>query len=264
MQAHPYLKSPSFKELHYYDQKYSQGEVWYRSEFPPTTIDQIAFDRTDNYFTSSNQVNINMHMLTPNEKLIITVCNPVVRAYAEYSDVINGLIQPTWRKKMMLTSSTTFPRFIEKYLAFIKEAVENPEKHKFHTFEDFVEKIDRVLPEASIITNGLYVIHLNRFLKHFDKNQIFVIDAENLKDEPWDVMAGIETFLGIPNMVTKNNFYRNETTQLHCVNNRVSICPKTSDLATKDTVYVSKSREVDELSRFYQPYINLFTSLINQ
>ena len=60
--------------------------------------------------------------------------------------------------KRNLTSkgATTFSRYVEKYMEYIETVEDDPSTINFDKFEDIIFKIDDIMPEASIITNGLY------------------------------------------------------------------------------------------------------------
>lgn len=65
----------------------------------------------------------------------------------------------------------------------------------------------------------MYHLHLHRWLEVFPREQILIVNGDQLIEDPLSQLQRIETFLGIPHRITNNNFYFNETKGFYCLRN---------------------------------------------
>ena len=76
---------------------------------------------------------------------------------------------------------------------------------------------------SPLIVRSLYVISIKRWLKTFMLKQIHVVDGDNFKANPSDELNKLETFLGLKNYISKNNFVYNEEKGFYCLNTPAGI-----------------------------------------
>ena len=55
-----------------------------------------------------------------------------------------------------------------------------------------------------------------RWLKVFPREQIYVVDGDQFISSPWIELRNLETFLGLNQELSENNFYFNQTKGFYC------------------------------------------------
>jgi len=67
------------------------------------------------------------------------------------------------------------------------------------------------------LLKGIYVYHLQRWLKIFPKKDILVVDGDLLTSKPWVIMQEIQEFLNVPKLITEKHFVVNKATGFFCI-----------------------------------------------
>lgn len=105
---------------------------------------------------------------------------------------------------------------------------------------------------------SMYHLHLHRWLEVFPREQILIVNGDQLIEDPLSQLQRIETFLGIPHRISNNNFYFNETKGFYCLRN------DSSDKCLRETkgrkhphvnpIVISKLRKffADHNQKFYE------------
>uniref|UniRef100_A0A182YKU9 Sulfotransferase domain-containing protein n=1 Tax=Anopheles stephensi TaxID=30069 RepID=A0A182YKU9_ANOST len=128
----------------------------------------------------------------------------------------------------------------------------------------------RSFEELAILPNGTvneayrplaisqYHVHVHRWLEVFPREQLLVVNGDQLIDDPVSQLRRIEDFLGIEPRIGSNNFYFNETKGFYCLRN------ETGDKCLRETkgrkhprvdpVVISKLRKffVEHNQKFYE------------
>lgn len=64
---------------------------------------------------------------------------------------------------------------------------------------------------------SMYHLHLHRWLEVFPREQILIVNGDQFIDDPLPQLKKIESFLRIPNRLSKNHLYFNETKGFYCL-----------------------------------------------
>ncbi|XP_055919798.1 heparan sulfate glucosamine 3-O-sulfotransferase 5 [Eupeodes corollae] len=67
------------------------------------------------------------------------------------------------------------------------------------------------------LTISMYHLHLHRWLEVFPREQLLVVNGDQLIEDPVSQLKRIESFLGVEHRVTSNHFYFNETKGFYCL-----------------------------------------------
>ena len=67
------------------------------------------------------------------------------------------------------------------------------------------------------IRNGIYISHLERWLKYFPLEQLMILDGEKLLVDPYNVVRKIENFLNLEQFFKKDVFVYNEEKGFMCI-----------------------------------------------
>tara|TARA_Y100000996_G_C22488891_1_gene629354 strand:- start:73 stop:849 length:777 start_codon:yes stop_codon:yes gene_type:complete len=190
---HPNIENASYDELGYFDDNYHLGENWYKSLFPTKSTKRkiqnkhgkfLTFDDTPFYVYNPLVIKRILSDF-PNSKIIVSLRNPIDRAFSNY----NLLVNPEY----------TFEETIDLEINEIKNL--NVELNDdSYLVDEFYEKI---------LTRGFYAKQLKLWYDSFPKNQILVISSEELASNTNNVLNDIFNFLEISNFqindLTKQN-----------------------------------------------------------
>lgn len=171
---HPSVGTSAIDEVHYFDWNFEEGESWYRSWFPMTVLDrpQIVGESSPSYLMNP-LVPARAADLLPDVKLVVLLRNPVDRAVSHYH----------LRRSGRRERHTTF----EAALADEDQRL-GPRNHRG---VDIGGRIDCYFEQGS------YVTGLRRWLEHFDRSQLHVVDSGELFDDTAVAHRRVQEFLGV-------------------------------------------------------------------
>ena len=155
LRKHPQVYLPNEKEVHFFDRHYGKGIHWYEEIFKGRTEAAIG-EATSDYLFGEIIPKLIFENI-PNVKLIVSLRDPVERAYSHH-----------WYR-----------------------ILDNKLKGKSITFGEQLKKNKRLLSES------LYVPSLRRYLEFFPKSNILILRYEDISFDPDSYMQSIYRFLGI-------------------------------------------------------------------
>lgn len=177
---HPDVLRPLSKEVHYFDFHYFRGVKWYRGRFPYThrlRRGSLTLDASP-YYLVHPLVPQRVAQLLPEVKLVALLRNPVDRALSHYQHEVRGGREPL-----------SFGEAIEKEserLAGEEERLRNdPHYYSFNHHR------------YSYTRRGLYIEQLRRWVQHFPRSQLMVLQSERLFRDPVAATAAVQDFLGL-------------------------------------------------------------------
>lgn len=208
-------------EMHFFDSEefYKQSFEAYRKEMPYSFEDQITVEKTPAYFVEPD-VPERIYRMNRTIKLLLLLRDPVERTLSDYVQLSEG-----------------------------KRAKNKP----IASFEEHVITEDGSINRSyKAVKRSIYHKHLARWLEFFSLKQIFIIDSQELVENPAAVMFKVEDFLGIEHKIKPSNFYFNKTKGFFCIQTE----------GKQKCLAESKGREhpeVDEvvlkrLRRFFAPH----------
>ncbi|XP_055934068.1 heparan sulfate glucosamine 3-O-sulfotransferase 1-like [Argiope bruennichi] len=187
LNLHPMIQKAT-EEIHFFDddEKYALGLDWYRRRMPYSFPGQITVEKSPAYFITPS-VPERIRQMNPSVKLLLIVRDPVTRLISDYAQLASNKA----RKERSLAS-----------------------------FEDLVLTADgSVNLGYKAVRIGMYSLFFPRWLRTFPREQIHIVDGDNLIVDPFHEIQKIEDFLGLGHRVMKKNFYYNETKGFFCVRN---------------------------------------------
>jgi hypothetical protein len=155
------------KEIHYFSYYYSRGLGWYRANFPELSPGQITGEASGTYL-SSPAAPERIHAVLPRVKLIALLRNPIERAFSHFKH---------WVREGK-DDLRTFDGVIDRELA--------------GTIGDRWDPL-----EWAYLGKGVYVQHLKRWHRYFDREQLMIIKSEDLFSRPQAVLEEVTDFLEI-------------------------------------------------------------------
>ncbi|XP_002735131.1 heparan sulfate glucosamine 3-O-sulfotransferase 1-like [Saccoglossus kowalevskii] len=176
---HPYIMHRP-GEIHFYDRHFHEGYYWYRKQFPFSKKWQVVLEKTPQTFSFPEDAPKKMAELNPKTKLVVILCDPVVRAVSDY----------------------VHEQYTESYKRF------NPPYYRINeqSFELSVFNASGTIDiDNDLVRKGIYSKHLKRWLEYFPKEQIHVVDGNDFSLDPVSEINKIETFLRLPNFLLKTH-----------------------------------------------------------
>nr|XP_056705712.1 heparan sulfate glucosamine 3-O-sulfotransferase 1-like [Euleptes europaea] len=172
-------------EVHFFDwdENYVKGIDWYRGLMPFSYENQITIEKTPGYFTSP-QAPERIHDMNSSIKLLLILRDPTERVISDYTQVYYNRL----------------------------------ESHKpVQLFEDIVIKNGALNTKYKAIQRSLYDVHMEKWLKHFNLDQIHIVDGNTLIKDPLPELQKVERFLNLPSRIVSSNFYFNQTKGFYCI-----------------------------------------------
>ena len=177
---HPDVRQPLGKEIHYFDLHYARGIRWYRGRFPfrhrlrgaALTIDASP------YYLLHPLAPERAAGLLPGVKLVAILRNPIDRAFSHYQhEVRDG--------RETLSFPDAIAREAER-LAGEEERLRRDSSYYSYNHHRY-----------SYTTRGRYLEQLTRWMQHYPRARLLVVQSERLFSEPAAVCAELYQFLGL-------------------------------------------------------------------
>jgi len=177
---HPDVVAPLGKEIHYFDFHYAQGVRYYRGRFPYShrlRNGTITLDATP-YYLVHPLVPQRAARLLPDIKLIALLRNPIERAFSHYQHEVRGGREP-------LSFVEALDREVERLAGEEERMRREPNYYSWNHHR------------YSYTHRGLYALQLRRWLEHFPRSQLLVLQSEAMYRDPAAATARVHRFLGL-------------------------------------------------------------------
>ena len=179
-------------DIHFFEYMESDSISWYKSHFPillPKLNSQkhpkITGEFTSTYFYHSD-VPERIYQLLPKVKLIVILRNPIDKIYSTY-----------YQQFRYGEVSTSFEETIDAELRRIKILEGNPDLRSQHPgFSNFVSQ--------NILRHGIYADYFINWFELFNKKQILILNADDLKKNTENTLQQVFEFLGVENHTIEN------------------------------------------------------------
>lgn len=175
LQAHPEVFLPREKELHFFNKKWDQGVDWYRGFFADAASARAIGEATPSYLYSPAAFP-RMASVIPDARLIVSLRNPVNRAYSHY-----------WKSRLHGRERLSFEDALAAEETLLEAGKEVPAKWAY---------ADR----------GRYLPQLRRVLEHYRSDRLLILIFEHdLCAEPAKTYATVCRFLGVDDVFAPEN-----------------------------------------------------------
>jgi hypothetical protein len=194
----------------------------------------------------------------PNVKLIFVLCEPLHRTLSHYLHAV-FLSEIKNNKKMAAENKINvdnegpdraFFAKMSSYNEVIQDGLDilfendtelgdmlNDVDRQFNEYKELRESLYRFLSTpvnygsmhyapVEIITRGAYAFHIQQYLKWFDRDQMLIINSNDLKYDPVEVLRITQEFIGVPVAVDAKNFVVDEETGHFCILGPEDLEPK--------------------------------------
>ncbi|CAG4989114.1 unnamed protein product [Parnassius apollo] len=269
---HPMVQKAS-GEVHFFDrdENYALGLDWYRSKMPPSFRGQITIEKSPSYFVTP-EVDIYRHVISINYLIIVE---------SNLEDVNENKVPERVRAmnssvRLLLIVREPVTRAISDYTQLRSRATPSAPAHALssghtpHQVPDSAKPFEHlaISPDGSInvayrpIAISLYHAYLLRWLEVFPREQILVVNGDQLIEDPVPQLRRIEKFLGLEHKIGRKNFYFNETKGFYCLRN------DTTDKCLRETKGRKHPRVdpavVTKLRKFFIQHNQRFYDLVGE
>ena len=181
------------KELHFFDDHYAKGMRWYRAQFPTAVQKYYAEHiRKQDFLTGEAtpaylfypHASERISKVLPHVKLIVLLRNPVDRAFSHY-----------WLLSRVNKETLSFEEAIRREQAMI-----GSEREKILTEANRASQEYR---QFSYLTRGMYVDHLQHWMKYYPREQFLILKSEDMYSNPAATTKQTLEFLGLPDLEMK-------------------------------------------------------------
>ena len=175
----------------------------WREQLKFVSPDQLQMGEMPAYITRSlEEIAVLKPFLDQDVKFINMICDPVVRAVSDYVQLCTAARR-------------------------IYHQVPGPEHPVIHRGSALFDTFERTVSDSTdiginvstrIITNGIYVSDIRRFLKIYKREQLLILDGNAFAQDPFPTMKALEKFLQLHPFFRREHFVRNPTTGFFCAN----------------------------------------------
>lgn len=219
-------------EVHFFDRadRYEgpDGMSWYISRMPLSTDGQHVVEKTPNYFVNPDVPKRMAESLPKTLKLIVIVRDPVVRAISDYTQL---------------------------------DAKRTKQRKARQPFEKFIfDKNDVIKTKTSVIRDSLYDIHFKRWLNYFSREQILVLDGDQLIRDPSAELMKVEKYLNVEPYFKQDTFFFNETKGFYCWRTKRNMPKCLGSAKGRRHQDISEDTRT-KLTEFFKPHMISFCKL---
>ena len=191
----PGVISASTKEIHFFDDFYTNGLKWYRAQFPTVpykkyieNVRKLHFltGEASPYYLFHPHTPARIKAALPDAKLIVLLRNPIERAYSHH-----------WLEVMGKYESLSF-----------EEAIRSEQ-------ERTVGELDKMLKDENYqsynhrrftyLARGVYIDQLQYWMDYFPREQFLILKTEDLYTHPASIVRQTLEFLGVPSTEIDTN-----------------------------------------------------------
>jgi hypothetical protein len=227
---HPKIIPAEKKELFYFSGRHHWGIHWYLKQFPEKKIKngKLTFDGTPTYLYYQEGLK-RITRLFSNIKLIILLRDPVKRAFSQWNFHREG-------------SSFLLNHPKAKDRRSFKKAIQEELKNGSH-----------VHPYFQYVSRGVYAKYVTNVYSYFKKDQVLLLDFEELKNSPQIMLKRITDFLDIEPIYDK--FYKSNEKMAGLLETEDNVKNKNLKVYNVSKYDKSMDKETEQfLYNYYKPY----------
>ncbi|CAG5103412.1 Oidioi.mRNA.OKI2018_I69.chr1.g762.t1.cds [Oikopleura dioica] len=234
LHGNPYFVHTNIEDPHYFDnmEHFKSGPEYYMSLMPKVYPYHRVFESTPSYF-SSKLVPGRVYDFDSSMKIVILVCDPISRALAHYfsaeSTKMENGEEHLLPRNFVFTATTAEEGLMdaikEIFPSVVVEMMQNDPD--FNT-EDVRDLLHQYLHQngdrkpANFLTRGAYGYHIRHWFKYFPRDQILILNENDLRKEPWKVLNKVQEFADVDQLINISSFVKNETSGWYCLHGKSS------------------------------------------
>lgn len=188
LERHPkiFMSQPKEPEFFARDDRYGEGLKSYEDLFANASSTQLKGEASTLYSGPRyfEQTAERIFQYSPNMKLVYVLRNPIDRAYSYYVQLVKNY--------QNASKSSSISRTFEEFIFPERFPSRCPREDFFAPFDSHL----RDEPET-VLGGGYYYYHVQKYLNFFNRDQILLLEFDELNQNPKTVLNQIYKFLGI-------------------------------------------------------------------
>lgn len=178
LSAHPCVRPPIRKEIHFFDTQFFKGLSWYQRHFPPPEAGTWTGEASP-YYLPHPMAAERLAATFPQARLVVLLRNPIDRALSHYHHVRRTQLE-----------------HLDFATALSLEALRlEGEEAKLRRDPRYLSLNHR---RYGYLSRGLYARQLRQWLAHFPREQFCILLFEDLVRDPVATLHQVEDFIGLP------------------------------------------------------------------
>ena len=268
------------QEMKFFNANYKKGLNWYKENMPYSTETQITMEKTPGYYVGHAIPERINSLLNKTTKIIIMMRDPVKRAISDFVHMTSKinckdpnkdskhcarLEQVTdFEKRSAGKENATSSAVVPQPPKEVAKSLESHSGKQYEIHKTFQESV--LFPNGTVKSNnllidkGLYIDHLEYWLKSFPPDRLLLLDGEKFVSDPGPTLRSVEEFLGIRHYFTKDHFYFDQEKHFFCLRKPFRNCM--SDSKGREHPQVSDD-VLKKLREFYRPYNEKLARYLN-
>jgi hypothetical protein len=178
LRRHPAVVGPAWKEVNYFDRRYTKGERWYRGNFPIARGATVVLEATPGYLFHPLAPQ-RVRQLLPQARLVALVRDPIARAYSHYQHEVALGREPLSFEDALDAEDGRMEGELERMLA-------DPAYFSYAWWN------------YTYLARGRYAEQLERWLAVFPEEQLLVVPTDELTERPAETYAAVLEHVGAP------------------------------------------------------------------
>ena len=178
---HPHVSAATKKEIHFFDSNYHKGYAWYKRHFPEPKSKKksLITGEATPYYILHPHAPARVKATLPDTKLILMLRDPVERAFSHYKHHVKFKVEPLAFDEAIKAESE---RLDGEWDKMIRDQSYNSYNIQMYSY----------------LTRGVYVTQLERWLAHFPREQVLLLQSEEFFTNPEKAYLETLHFLGLP------------------------------------------------------------------
>lgn len=193
---HPQIVPSKKKELYFfnYDQDYARGIESYHRNFElatPARADKITIDVTPGYFAAGETAAERIHRYDPSVRMVVLLRDPVKRAYSAWQ-----MYRKRYQKDPDWFMRIHAERIHDNSEEFVRRPAYGESFHDDVRFELQLLAQGRAV-EMPLLPEGCYATHLEAYYRHFPRENLLLLDSDDLRKDTAGTLRLIEDHAGL-------------------------------------------------------------------
>lgn len=176
---HPDILPSKWKELHFFDNRFSRGINWYRYQFPICFRQSVITGEASPYYIYHPHSPKRIATYFPHVKLIVLLRNPIDRAYSNYNHQVD-----------LGYEKLAFEEAIDREEERLKSEIERMLKDEnYYSFNH---------QHYSYLGRGIYINQLKVWFSLFPQEQFLILHSKDLFAQTQATFNKVLNFLNLP------------------------------------------------------------------
>ncbi|XP_076823307.1 heparan sulfate glucosamine 3-O-sulfotransferase 1-like isoform X1 [Clavelina lepadiformis] len=254
-------------EAHFFDAQRNMSNLKaYYDKLPMAEEGAFVAEKSPAYFSFPPYfLPLAVRKVVPHTKLLLVLCDPVKRALSDFHQ--EWALLQVHRGPGKLATYKNFTSFLDVYLPKMTQEIGEWDETstKYQILNVFRQHGRDYL--TTILTTGLYALHLKRWFPYYDQSNLMIIDGGKLLSDPGPIIEEIQDFYDLPKLLLKEDYVRDPDTNYFCFKDW-----KTGELRrlpkSKQRTRNGKAKLTDEetvrLKSFYKTHNEALFKMLNR